>query len=211
MVVWLCCSVTAYVLYVYVYVCVSVCVRATVALLWPLLPLHRKFPMRGCNDVAPPFSFRAPVNRLIQRGVVVMGAGYGVCSTAVLCAANVPPDLSVRAWSRVLTVFGGKAKAPGTAAVQKLYERLVCDDMLSAFATSGCLVRRLCVPSTDTRLPVKSMCVRMGTPRRRVVRVHGSPQVTLAKRRTKYDMKRSVETGRVRVGMVELLPAHCVC
>jgi hypothetical protein len=82
------------------------------------------------------------VNTLVHRSLsVVTFGGYGLLLPHILCDAAVLPELSVRALSRIITVFGGRDSPPSLVTVQHLYEEIMKKKDGLTCATSGCLVR----------------------------------------------------------------------
>ncbi len=74
------------------------------------------------------------------QAVSIAGAkGYGVCEPLTLVQPHIPPDVSLRAWSRVFATFGGLTKTPSLSCMQRLYERLMALDPATAFENKGCI------------------------------------------------------------------------
>ena len=88
------------------------------------------------------------MHSIIKRGLDVhANVGYAIMRPHIVCGSDVLPELSVRALSRIVSVFGGKPNPPGLTTVQMLYEELLARPRNMKFATCGALVRacvRLC-------------------------------------------------------------------
>ncbi len=80
------------------------------------------------------------MNAVIRRGVVVVKRdGYAVADVGELCSEQLPAELSVRAWARLVRLFGGRDTNPSLASMNTLYRKLRYEAVAS-HAANGCHV-----------------------------------------------------------------------
>jgi hypothetical protein len=84
------------------------------------------------------------VNSYIRAGCIIEeNAGFAVCDIQKLCGPHILPQLSIRAWSRIVGVVGGRSTTPSLKSMQMLHHFLVQGDRPVKYASSGCLVSPL--------------------------------------------------------------------